>query len=175
MDCSFKFSRGREALRQALKRIRHQRMLTVTDVADRMGMKYRTYEEFEGGRGAVTTDLIFRFSDATNSDPFALILTSIFDSADIAVDCANTKLVTIMMMTFRQFLSNVGSDVVYLNPVLSISAFESLFADLQNKLQRDEQIIDKWLSGRVEEIGNEELLARLLRRRQSRTDNRDDI
>ena len=99
---------GVRILTQSLRAIRKKRGMTAGAAAAALGMPLRTYQEFESGRGPMTHERLFAFAEATDSDPFALILGAIFGHADLAVDCADTKFCMIMMMYFEEFAAERG-------------------------------------------------------------------
>ncbi|QJU60276.1 helix-turn-helix transcriptional regulator [Sphingomonas sp. AP4-R1] len=165
---SLEVGAGAEILSKALRAIRRKRGMTAAQVADAMGMAVRTYEDFEGGRGSLTHDRIFAFADATDSDPFALILSPIFKSPAIGIDCADTKFLTIMMMHFEEFMEEQGGDVAYLEPPLIIGGFERVFKDLAATLSNRVTFLQNWLEQRTGVIGLATLRMRGIKRRRRR-------
>ena len=140
-------------LTQSLRAIRKKRGLTAAQVASGMGMRLRTYEEFEGGRGPQTTDRIFAFADVADCDPFAIILGAIFGLTDFALDCADTKLCLIMMMHLEEFAGREAGDINYLEPPHLIGGFARLFKEFSGKLEEREKFLQNWLDGRTGSIG----------------------
>ena len=140
-------------LSRSLRAIRHKRSLSAQDVAAAMSMVYRTYEEFEGGRGPQTIERIFAFAEATDCDPYALILGPIFNLPDFAVDCADTKLCLIMMMHLRDFADNEGPDIAYLEPPHLIGGFARVFKEFRGTLEESERFLQNWLDDRTGFIG----------------------
>lgn len=157
-----------EALSSAMRAIRRRRGLTAAEVAQAMGMPLRTFEEFEAGRGPLTHDRIFAFADATDSDPFALLLCGLLKAPDLALDSADTKLVMIMMMHLEEFVEHHGGDIGYLEPPNIIGAFERVFKDLSARLEDREQFMQKWLEQRTGSIGLTALRRRGVKRRPER-------
>lgn len=153
----------------ALRGIRRKRGLTATEVAKRMGMARRTFEEFEGGRGPITHDRIFAFADATDSDPFALLLCPTFKHPTFAVDCADTKFMMIFMMHLEEFVDREGGDIVFLEPPTLIGGAERLFKDLSGTLAERGNFLEKWLAQRTGSIGLNALRQRLLTGRSARS------
>jgi transcriptional regulator with XRE-family HTH domain len=166
---SLEIGAGSEILSQALRAIRKKRGMTAVKVAEAMGMAVRTFEDFEAGRGPVTHDRIFAFADATDSDPFALILCPTFKSAALAIDCADTKLVMIMMMHLEEFVEREGGDITFLEPPLVIGGFERLFKELSATLENREAFLQNWLAQRTGTIGLSTLRLRGVKRRPGRS------
>lgn len=140
-------------LARSLRAIRQKRNLSAQDVAAAMNMAYRTYEEFEGGRGPQTIERIFAFAEATDCDPYALILGPLFDLPNFALDCADTKLCLIMMMHLRDFAADQGEDIAYLEPPHVIGGFARVFKELRGTLEESERFLQSWLNGRTGFIG----------------------
>lgn len=145
---SVQFSDGRPILAQAIRDIRRLRNLRSSVVADRMGMRLRSYELFEAGGGRFDMRRLFAFADATDSDPFAIILSVPFDAPEFAIACVDTKLALIMMMHLQGFHEDRGTDIAYLDPPNIIGGFERLFKDLGTKLDADEAFLRQWFEGR---------------------------
>lgn len=163
---SLEIASGANILSQAMRAIRKKRGMTASEVAAAMEMPLRTFEEFEAGRGPLTHDRIFAFADATDSDPFALILSTSFGSPTFAVDCADTKLAMIMMMHLEEFAEREGSDIAYLEPPNLIGGFERLFKEFGAKLQDREAFLRNWLDNRTGSIGLAALRLRGVKRSQ---------
>jgi len=139
-------SEGAAVISQAMKAVRRKRGLRLREVAEQMGMAQRSYELFEAGQGKITVERVHAFAQATDCDPYALMLAPRFGS-DFAVDCADTKLVLIMIMSLEQFAQDRGNDIAYLEPPHIIAAFQRLFKDLGAKLDDNEAFLTAWLNG----------------------------
>ncbi|WP_253717280.1 helix-turn-helix transcriptional regulator [Sphingomonas sp. AP4-R1] len=157
-----------EIVSQALRAIRRKRTMTASAVADAMGMALRTFEEFEAGRGPITFARICAFTEATDSDPFALMLCAPFKTPAFAVDCADTKLVMIMMMHLEEFVEREGSYIVFLEPPYLIGGFERVFREFSGKLSDRENFLQNWFEKRTGSIGLSALRLRERRRRSAK-------
>jgi transcriptional regulator with XRE-family HTH domain len=162
---SLEVGSGADILSQAFRAIRKKRGLGLAEVAEAMQMSRRTYEEFEGGRGRLTHERIFAFANATNADPFALLLCAGFRSAQFAIDCADTKLAYILVSHLHDFWEAEGGDIPYLEPTHIIGAAERLFGDLADKLADSEAFLRSWLDKRTGWIGLTALRLRGIKRR----------
>lgn len=166
MDLSFvEHPAGRAVFAQALKGIRRKRDLKAHEVAKRMGLPVRTYELFEAGGGSISSDRIRRFAEATDCDPFALLLSVIFGDADFAVSCADAKLAMIIVMLLGEFFDERGSDIRYLDPTAFIKAFRRAFDELGSSLAEGEAFLERWFEGRTGSISLETLSIRGVRKR----------
>lgn len=164
---SIEFPGSRDVLAKAVRGIRRKRDLKTVEVAERMGLPLRTYELFEGGGGRLSADRIRQFAEATDSDPFAIMLSITFGDAEFAISCADTKLALIMVMHLQGFFEDRGPDLAYLDPPNIIVAFERVFKDLGAKLDDNEAFLQRWFDGRTGSISLGALSVRGLRKRQA--------
>jgi hypothetical protein len=164
---SNEFPENREILAKTFRGIRQKRSLKSSVVAQRMGLPQRSYELFEAGGGRISHRRIVDFATATDADPFAIILAPSFGSADFAIDCADTKLVLIMIMHLEGFYQDRGGDITYLDPPNIIGAFERVFKELGAKLDDNEAYLERRLEKRTGSIDLGTLSLRGLRRRKA--------
>ncbi|MEH3102200.1 helix-turn-helix domain-containing protein [Sphingomonas adhaesiva] len=141
---SVEFPGGRKVFAQAIRGIRRKRDLKTSEVAERMDLPLRTYELFEAGGGRLSPDRVRRFAEATDSDPFAIVLSIAFGDAEFAIACADTKLALILVMHLQGFFEDRGSDLAYLDPPNIIGAFERIFKELGSKLDDNEAFLQRW-------------------------------
>lgn len=167
MSFTTDMSNSGEILSRALRAIRRKRGLKTSEVASRMDMPQRSYELFEAGGGRITFERLMAFAEATDCDPFALMLVGPFGSADIAIHCADTKLVMIMAMTLQEFAEDRGADLNFLEPPNIIAASQRLFRDLGGKLDDNEAFLSKWMDGRTGIIDLASLSMRGIRRKKA--------
>lgn len=148
-----------------MRAIRAKRGMTVARVAEAMHLSRRSYEEFEGGRGRLTLERIFAFGNATNSDPFALILCIVFHNPQFAVDCSDIKLAFILATHLHDFWEEEEGDISFLEPLHIIGGSERLFADLSDKLADNDAFLRKWTEKRTGWIDLPALRLRGVKRR----------
>jgi len=103
--------------------------------------------------GPQTIERMFAFAEATDCDPYALILGPLFNLPNFALDCADTKLCLIMMMHLRDFAANEGEDISYLEPPHVIGGFARVFKELRGTLEESERFLQSWLDGRTGFVG----------------------
>ncbi|SHL51815.1 Helix-turn-helix [Sphingobium sp. YR657] len=163
---SIQFGGGRETLTKVIREIRRLRDLRTSEVAERMGLPLRTYEAFEAGSARLDVERIFAFAEASDSDPFAIMLSVPFQSPQFAIDCADTKLALILAMHLQCFHEDRGSDIAYLDPPNIIGGFERVFKELGRKLDDTEAFLRGWFESRQgPSISLAKLSIRGLRRR----------
>ena len=132
-------------LSQALKGLRRRRKFLQPEVAGRMGLRPRTYEHFEAGKGPLYIDRIHAFARAISVDPHAILMALEIGSPEFAVRCAENKLVTIIVMALQDFDEANGDAIAQLDAQTLRSSFERLFKDLGELAQARAALSDPWL------------------------------
>lgn len=118
------------ALSRALKALRRRRDLPVARVAAEAGMKLRSYQHFEAGRTRVNVERVHRIARGLNADPYAILAAVELGSPEFAVRAADNKLMTILMMSLKDFDSTAGDRILLLDARLISTVFERAFAEL---------------------------------------------
>lgn len=136
----------------AMKAIRKDRRMRASEVARALGMPLRTYEHFEAGRGRVTFEKIVKFAEATNSDPLAIIASIPLQSSEFAVNCADNKLMTILMIAMAELNEELGEDIVYLEPRTIISAFTRVRNELVEHVRKRDLFAETWLEENASKV-----------------------
>lgn len=148
---SFSFldlSEERLILCTVFRTIKKKRNLTSREIAARMELPLRTYEQFESGSGRILLGQVQSFAQATDSDPFAILLAVMYRSPDFALHCADNKFPLIITMAMEQFAQDMGSDLTLLEPLNVITGCQRYLAELKKKIADDELTVLKWLSGK---------------------------
>lgn len=114
----------RKSLAGALQAIRAKRGLRRRDLARLMGMRLRTYENFESGRGPMTYERLAAFAEATDADLAALLLCHHL-GGQIAVESADNKAVSIAMGTVEDIASGGDRRLGEITAAQLLAAFES--------------------------------------------------
>lgn len=136
----------------AMKAIRKTRRLRTSEVARALGMPLRSYEHFEAGRGKITYDRIAKFAEATNSDPLAIIAAVPLQSAEFAINCADNKLMTILMIAMCELHEELGEDIVYLEPRTIIGAFTRVTNELVEHVRKRDVFAETWLEEKASKV-----------------------
>jgi transcriptional regulator with XRE-family HTH domain len=132
-------------LSQALKELRRRRRLRQPEVAARMGMRPRTFEHFEAGKGPLYIDRIHDFGRALGVDPHAILMALEIGSPEFAVRCSENKLVTIIVMALQDFDEATGDAITQLDAQTLRASFERLFRDLGDLARARAALGESWL------------------------------
>lgn len=137
---------------EAVRKIRKHRRMKPSEVAAAMGIPVRTYEHFEAGTGRITYARILRFAHVTDSDPVAILAVIFLRSTDFALRCADSKLMSIVIMTLRELDHELGPDLEYLSARTLVGALDKLGKDLVDHVQRRDLFAERWLEEKASKI-----------------------
>lgn len=151
----------------ALKAIRKDRRMRPSEVARALGMPLRSYEHFEAGRGRLTYERIARFAEVTNSDPLAIIASVPLQSPQFALNCADNKLMTILMIAMAELNEELGEDIVYLEPRTLIGAFTKVRNDLVEHVRKRDLFAETWLQENASKVKGASPVGKLAWRRKT--------
>lgn len=144
--------RQSQLLSKTLKMLRGQRRLSARAVADAMGMPLRSYYSFEAGQGPLDIAKIWRFAEATDSDPGGIMDALMFGSPDYALRSMDNKIVSIQMGSFRRFNDRVGDRMTNIGPSILIEAFKRPFDSLEDHLDKRDESTERWLEENLPKI-----------------------
>lgn len=142
-------------LKATLRAIRKRRGLRAADVAERMAMPLRSYEHFEAGVGLLNLDRLFQFAQATDSDGWAILVAVRSGSPELALHCADNKLVTILMLALQDFDGDLGDGVADIEAAALISRFSDGFRELARYARERRDAASAWLQRPADEDDGE--------------------
>lgn len=143
--------RDSDVLSQALKLVRRHRRMTRAVVAQGMQMALRTYDRFEAGGRSLNLDYIHRFAAATRSDPHAIVMAVAVGSPELALRCADNKLVTALTIGGQRFNALLGDDIAGLEARPIILAVCAMYDALLAESDR-QQAATRWLENGVTDL-----------------------
>jgi len=142
-----------ERLSQVLRAIREARRLRVVDVAEAMGMAPRSYEHFEAGRGRLDFVRLERFAEATESDPWAIVLEVMLKRPGLALAAMDNKLAVIGLLALDDFHEDLGEDIALIEPRVLVSGFRQLFQGFADHVRKRDLTVERWLDDRTRKVG----------------------
>jgi len=86
-----------------LRGIRQFRGMTIADMAAAMQMPPRSYQHFEAGGGRLNMRQLIRFAEVTDCDFAALLAAILLQTPSLAVQAADNKVVTALVMRLADF------------------------------------------------------------------------
>jgi transcriptional regulator with XRE-family HTH domain len=149
---SEELERQRQVLSTTLKQIRDLRRLSARDVASAMGMKLRTYYSFESGQGALNIARIWRFAQATDSDPVGVMDALMLGAPEYALRAMDNKAASIQLASYRRFHDKVGDRMTNIGPAVLIEAFRRPYDSLEEHLDKRDQSTERWLEENLPKI-----------------------
>ena len=139
-------------LSASLRLIRMHRRMRTIDVADAMGMRLRTYELFEAGKGKVHHERIHRFARVTDSDPYAIFTAMALGSPEFALRAADNKLVEILVVALHALDDDMGDGIAELDGRTIINTVTRAFKELALQAVRRDEAANAWLKQRLEKL-----------------------
>ena len=103
-----------------LRQLRSFRGRSAQSVARAMGLPLRTYQLFEAGHNRLQVELVFRFAEVLEADPYAVLLSVMLDN----------KLATALLLELKVFQETTGSSVSSLRTSHILKAFRAMFDGL---------------------------------------------
>ncbi len=137
---------------RAIQSIRKSRRMKTSEVAAAMGLPVRTYEHFERGTGRISYSRIISFARATDSDPIAILSVIPMLSADFALNCADNKLMSIVVAALRRLDEELGADIGYLSSSILINAIDKLVSDLIDQVKGRDKFAERWMEENISKI-----------------------
>lgn len=118
-----------------------------------MGLPPRSYLHFEAGGGRLSVDLVFRFAQATDSDPYAILAAVLLGMPELAAHCANNKMMITMAITLQEFTAELGPEIQRLETTTLVTAFTNLFQGLSTDVRSQADWAEKWLQQKSPNVG----------------------
>lgn len=120
----------RTCLSRALKALRRRRGVRVADLAKAVGMPVRSYQHFESGRGRINVDRVHEVARILRADALAIFAAAELGSPEFAVRAADNKLMSIILLTLKDFDRLSGDQMAHLDARTLMSAFDHTFKEL---------------------------------------------
>lgn len=129
-------AKWRQPLSRALRGLRLQRGLHLEDIAPLLGIDRRSYQNFEAGRGKLNVARVLAFSKATDTDPYAILLGTLLNAPDFAIQASGNKFMVQYAAQLKSFQLEVGDDLGLLDAASLEEAFSRMFAGLRAEVLR---------------------------------------
>ena len=113
-----------------LRQLRTFRGRSARSVAKAMGLPLRTYQLFEAGHQRLQVELIFRFAEALEADPYAVLLGVMLDMPGLALSSADNKLATALLLELKVFHEAAGPSTSSLRTTHLLQSFRAMFDGL---------------------------------------------
>lgn len=127
-----------------LKGLRRLRNVRSPDMAGRLHMSVRAYENFENGRGRLNLERLLKAATLLQADPYATLTALDMGSPDFARRCADNKLMSILMLALRDFDAKAQDAIVGLDPLFLMKAFSAFFDQLAEHAAEQQDVIARW-------------------------------
>ena len=145
-------ARQSRLLSRTLKEVKQERRMTSIEVAARMGIALRTYQDFEKGKGDFDLWKIRRFAKATRSDAIGIVMAVMFGNPKIAIVVMRSKLLMTGWLGFMELWRTLG-DRIHLVPAAQVLlGMRKTGEFLQQFLDRRAASFEHWLETSLEEL-----------------------
>ncbi|PIB96929.1 helix-turn-helix transcriptional regulator [Caulobacter sp. X] len=144
-------ARQARQLAHIVKTLRKERRMTVAEVAEKMGVAPRTYQDFEAGKGELDLYKIRLFASAARNDAIGNILAVTFDDPELAVQTMDNKLLSTFWIAFKEFRDRVGARLTLVPPALFLAAFRRAFEEVEAYLAKRTESTEEWLERAIAE------------------------
>lgn len=129
-------AKWRQPLSRALKSLRLQRGLHLEEIAPLLGIDRRSYQNFEAGKGKLNVARVLAFGKATDTDPYAILLGTLLNAPDFAIQASGNKFMVQYAAQLKSFQLEVGDDLGLLDTASLEQAFRQMFAGLRAEVVR---------------------------------------
>jgi hypothetical protein len=145
-------ARQARLLSQTLKLVKDERRMTSLEVAFKMGIALRTYQDFEKGKGDFDLWKIRRFAKATRSDAIGIVLAVMYGNPKIAIVVMRSKFLMTGWLGFNELWRTLG-DRIHLIPAAQVLLGMRKTGDyLQQFLDRRAASFEHWLETSLDEL-----------------------
>lgn len=145
-------ARQARLLSRTLRLIKAERGMTSLQVAFKMGVSVRTYQDFEKGKGEFCLWKIRRFAKATRSDAIGIVLAVMYGNPMIAVITMRSKLLMTSWVGFQEIWRALG-DRLHLVPAAQVLIGMRKLGDyLKEYLDRRAGSLEGWLESSLDEL-----------------------
>jgi transcriptional regulator with XRE-family HTH domain len=145
-------ARQSRLLSRTLKEVKQERRMTSIEVAARMGIALRTYQDFEKGKGDFDLWKIRRFAKATRSDAIGIVMAVMFGNPKIAIVVMRSKFLMTGWLGFMELWRTLG-DRIHLVPAGQVLlGMRKTGEFLQQFLDRRAASFEHWLETSLDEL-----------------------
>jgi len=145
-------ARQSRLLSRTLKEIKQERRMTSIEVAARMGVALRTYQDFEKGKGDFDLWKIRRFAKATRSDAIGIVLAVMYGNPKIAIVVMRSKFLMTGWLGFMELWRTLGDRIHLIPPAQVLLGMRKTGEFLRQFLDRRAASFEHWLETSLDEL-----------------------
>ncbi len=138
-------------LSRILKMLRQERNLRSADVAARMGISPRTYQDFENGRRGYDFNKVRLFSKATNTDANAIHLGVQYNWPELPLLLMDNKMATAFYVLMRDLHAEFGPRLSRVPASLWVSGFRHIGDEIRKLFERQDASVDDYIARAIEQ------------------------
>lgn len=145
-------ARQSRLLSHTLKLVKQERRMTSLEVALKMGVALRTYQDFEKGKGDFDLSKIRRFAKATRSDAIGIVLAVMYGNPKIALITLRGKFLMTGWIGFLEVWRTLGDRLHLIPPAQILLGLRKMGEHLQEYLDRRAGSMETWLENSLGEL-----------------------
>jgi transcriptional regulator with XRE-family HTH domain len=131
-------------LSRTLKALRRRRGVRVALLAKAIGLPVRTYQNFEAGRTQINVERVHAIAEILDADAAAIFAAVELASPEFAVRAADNKLVTVFLLSLKDFDARSGDQITHLDAGTLLSAFNQMFGELAQLAKDRAEAACRW-------------------------------
>ncbi|WP_343699746.1 helix-turn-helix transcriptional regulator [Caulobacter sp.] len=145
-------ARQARLLARTLKAIKQERRMTSIEIALKMGVGLRTYQDFEKGKGDFDLWKIRRFAKATRSDAIGIVLAVMYGNPKIAIVVMRSKFLMTGWLSFVELWRTLGDRIRLIPSTQVLLGMRKTGEHLQQFLDRRAASMEAWLETSLDEL-----------------------
>ncbi|MGA0599301.1 helix-turn-helix domain-containing protein [Caulobacter sp. KR2-114] len=149
---SLSLARQARLLSTIIKTIRLERRMKSVEVAQRMGIALRTYEDFEAGRGSLDLEKVRMFGLATDTDAAAITFGLLFGSKETALRAMDNKFSSILWVALQEFEKEAGEQISIIPGRFFLESLRHAFVKMKEYLEKRDTSAERWLELEIQRL-----------------------
>ncbi len=145
-------ARQARLLARTLKAIKKERRMTSIEIALKMGVGLRTYQDFEKGKGDFCLWKIRRFAKATRSDAIGIVLAVMYGNPKIAIVVMRSKFLMTGWLSFVELWRKLGDRIRLIPSTQVLLGMRATGEQLEQFLDRRAASTEAWLETSLDEL-----------------------
>lgn len=126
--------------------------MSSIEVALKMGVALRTYQDFEKGKGDFDLSKIRRFAKATRSDAIGIVLAVMYGNPRIAIITMRSKLLMTGWLGFLELWRALGDRLHLLPATQILLGLRKMGDHLREFLDRRAGSLEVWLENSLDDL-----------------------
>lgn len=141
-----------ENFSKIIRTLRTNARMSMAEVARKMDLTDRSYRRFEDGHVELDPERIYRFAEATGSDPIGIILAVLIGDPEFAFRVADSKLMLLLVTQLEDWNRDHRDDITLIEPNAYLASLSHVLSQLATKAREREDIAQVLLEKRFPKL-----------------------